>query len=205
MLRIGQGGVVVAWLLMGACAAPSGEPAWAMDTLRLEPGGEAIVGVQTWALFDEAWADGQRGTRQICTVLVGLSGEPTAQGCEACEVRWRVATELIEHDCPRGVVRGLPVLTELDGVGVGAVDAALAEDAPFDGVVGAWARYGGRWVPFGWGWPAGADVGEAAAGPWDGEASFDLWPAFAWSLANSDIGVAVDADDRWRPSEIEAP
>lgn len=182
-----------------ACAPPVGEPAWALDTLTIDPGpasggapGNASA-VQAWTLFDARWDRARRGRRLVCSAVVTLPLLPEAAPCADCDPAWSVArAALTDTDCPEDTA-ALEVLTAITGVAIGPVDPALPP-SPVAGALGGWVRTDATgWVPHGWAWPQGAGAGAVAAGPWDGVRAFELWPAFAWSLDGTGADRDTDA------------
>ncbi len=178
----------IAWAVMAGsagCAAPVGDPAWALDTTWLFPDGASdITGVQSWALFDALYVERRSPKRFVCTVLVELTGTPAEAPCEGCTAWDTVAVQQGE-DCPRGALARLDVFEGITGVGIGPVRRDLQDPPPHASVEGAWVRYPETgWIGHGWAWPDGLLEDEVSPGPWDGSRTFVLWPGEAWDLTS---------------------
>lgn len=164
-------------LLMGC--TPSDQPAWALDSLWIEPTAEGVHGFHTWELFGPGWEGGLEPRHYLCAVVVEVEGVLVgAEDCQGCEPAWSVQGTLLESDCEPPWSQD-PRWTEARGVALGPLGADLVEDDPHPGTsVGGHVDYGDGWMPHGWAW---SDTQEPA-GEWDGSVPFVLWPAWAWPL-----------------------
>jgi hypothetical protein len=172
-------------LAASGCAAPTGVPAWAVDPIWLEPAGdEAVFGFQSWELFGEGWTSGYGAQHYVCAVVVRLDGTASTP-CPECDAAWTFSTRLVETDCADEHVSAERFLA-LERVGLGPLPVGLEGDTPHPGqTASAYADYGRGWEPYGFGWPAALDAGEAVAGDgaWDGVEPFQLRPNLLWDLA----------------------
>lgn len=172
-------------LALAACSSPD-EPAWALDSLWLEPDAqETVYGFHTWELYAERWKRKQKDKHFICSVVVEVWGTPSepSEGCLGCTHAWSTEVELLETDCADDLLT--PRYLSLQEVGLGELTADLAAEDPFPGQsVGGWARYGDEDVlPHGFAYPATLDEGgQPETSDWDGVEPFTWWPAWAWDL-----------------------
>lgn len=172
--------------VLGCRSDGDGSPAWAIDTLTLDPDGQTATALQAWTLHDARWE--RRATRRalVCSTVVELTLEPGASGCEDCDVAYAVVDQRVaDSDCDQATLDAFVLLDRTTAVGVGPLPEALADEAPLADARGGRVRVADRWLDHGWAYPTGADTGEVQAGPWDGVRTFTLQPAWAWDLGET--------------------
>lgn len=183
------------WL--GSAALPgctSQEPAWAIDPVFIDPGGEATRANQTWQVYAEPWTRRFDARHFVCAVLVELDVAPSEPDCPGCTQAFAVVPTVIDTDCPDPLA-SLPDWTSLARLGIGEVPG----DGPHLSSARAWADHGGGWADWGWAHPDALDRGEAPGSPtWNGDEPFAFVPSTALSLLGEATAAPVSRSGQGR-------
>ena len=163
-------------LALGGCSR-SDTPAWALDSIHLEPNetGDAR-GFQTWSLYADGWKRRPAARHYICSVIVTLDAMGSTPACSDCERGWTVAPTFLETDCaePLGSDERFLSLQQL------AIAPSSSDEAPHpEETHRGWADYGEGWMDHGWVYPAALDSGEPTDLPEPLE-PLTFYPLYAW-------------------------
>ncbi len=169
---------MIAWLT--ACGG-SDEPAFAIDTIVLEPDGVDVHAFQTWYVLPERW-ERKPDTKPTCTVVTTFDGSPTG-GPPQVEWAWLASfPTVLESDCDPLWLRTqeFPTAVEAFGLGIAISDA----DAPYPGQTQrTWIDEGYGWSEHGMAWPTVLDEGGTTLrSQWTGTEPYSAWATLAWDL-----------------------
>lgn len=170
---------------LGGCKSDDA-PAYAVDSVWLEPNDDDVHGFVTWAFYSERWAKTTDDRYFVCSLLVELSGSPAIadEACPSCSEAWSVTATAAGTDCAESLAAD-PAYVGLTRLGIGALDSDLTIDDPHPGQSsGGYADYGdGEWIAHGWAYPEGLETGDPPTDlAWNDEQPFVLQPAWFWSL-----------------------
>lgn len=174
-------------LMATACrSASDGTPAWAVDTITLDPGATTPFALQAWTLHDDRWANRATPKALVCSIVVELTLQDGATDCDDCDSAYAVTDQrVVDTDCAEETLEAFVLLDRTTALGVGSLADDLVADLPVQGAVGGKVRVADRWLDHGWAYPTGAEAGTVEAGPWDGVRAFTLQPAWAWDLGDT--------------------
>lgn len=171
--------IVLSTALLCGCSG-SQEPAWALDSVYLEPTDDGVYGFQTYNLYGEGWKKQHKGKHLICATVLELEGAET-EPCADCDVAFALHSEVLESDCSGSPLPDA-ILNGLTAVGLGGLDPS--DDVPHPGatLVGL-ADLGQGWEVHGWAYPDALDAGETIEeASWDGQQAFRWLASSAWPL-----------------------
>ena len=167
--------------LLAACGGQGDAVFWGFQHATVTVSGESLTGYQVWEMYSERWERKQKEKFHVCSVVHTFSGteaDTSLEGCQACEVSYAVAFELMESDCDPSTAERED-LVGMTRLAIGAVSADLQEESPYPEASLGWYQS--------WDDVTATEHGYAWREPDPTDASWEdgvyvLWPAYAWQM-----------------------